>query len=393
MRKFTPKVEVLEGRQVMSADMVNLIAPFDAKVYFEAVGGEAGANSDVGVILPNGNPAFYITGLPNAPTTGEQYAMDIQAGQVLHLGMRTQWGGMNYFAASDGTNSPSNYVFADAILTKVGANTWQFSVDDAASTDQDNNDVIFNVRFEEIPAQPAPEPIIPPEEPAPPPVEEDPPVTEPENPPTNVTPEPTPDPIPTPVDDLPPPRQPTTPDPIPAPAPIPSPEPTPVPTPPVYKPVPQPPKHGLFDSIEVNVTPGQRAYVRFLDASTAKTPSEVTINFSFKESIHNTSNKLDSSVKYYDNAVVVKDNANGCFNITKTNCEERYTLCVSKNGQMETSTKNEISETVVKGSDKSEEVKAEPKNDKSEKVETKESSSKSDKDEKKGSENDNKGKK
>lgn len=158
---FKPRFESLEERLEMSADLVNFIVPQDSDVYFQAVGGSAGANTDFGIGVRQEDAQYLLQGLPNIPSTVQPvFAGTFEGGTTIHFAMLTHWQHQDYFATTAVADRNSLEAFTDRTagnlsLVQVGADRWRLSMDDAASQDDDDNDIIVEIHLVAKPPAPA----------------------------------------------------------------------------------------------------------------------------------------------------------------------------------------------------------------------------------------------
>jgi hypothetical protein len=132
------------------------IMPVTGQLFLLQKGGEAGAVTTFGLGTSPGNFVPYYTGLPNNPNpTGEVLVGSFPAGTTIHFGMFTQFGSQSGWAFSNGTDHASLIAFTDvddslgmggSIIQQTSANTGLLHLDDSVSVDDDDNDVLMQLR-------------------------------------------------------------------------------------------------------------------------------------------------------------------------------------------------------------------------------------------------------
>ncbi len=148
---FNPLRQV--GTVTVPTDLVNFVVPKDGILYVSCIAHEAGATSEFGV--GTGDTSLRTVLTDTSGSTAEVAYGPVRGGDTLHFFVRTQWG-PSYYASTLATDFPAIEAFTDrdnslglggAILRQTGTNTWLLSCDDAASGDDDDNDLVFQLRI------------------------------------------------------------------------------------------------------------------------------------------------------------------------------------------------------------------------------------------------------
>jgi hypothetical protein len=159
-RGTTLQTEALENRCLFSAnplDLVGFVVPTTGTLYVKGMGGDAGARTEFGLGTSAATHIAYLRDLPR--TTPEVRVGVVQAGQTLPFSLKTDWG-RPYYAFSSGKDFASQEAFTDrnnsltmnrSALQQTGPNTWLLRCDDAASSDDDDNDCIVQLRIDTSP--------------------------------------------------------------------------------------------------------------------------------------------------------------------------------------------------------------------------------------------------
>jgi hypothetical protein len=132
--------------------------PFSGYLFLLQKGGEAGASSDFGLGTSPANFVKYYGGLPNNPQpVGEVLVGHFASGTPINFGIFTSFGGPGGgWAFSSGTDFPSIEAFTDrdnslhmggSIIQQTSSNTWLLHLDDALSSDDDDNDILMQIRI------------------------------------------------------------------------------------------------------------------------------------------------------------------------------------------------------------------------------------------------------
>jgi PEP-CTERM motif len=141
------------------------VAPYDATLYLQEVGGAAGATTEFGIGTSIQNHTAYFIGLPNNPNpTTEVEVGYVAAGTSLNFYEKTEFLGSTYWAFSNqyATDLASFIAFWDptlsfsstgSIVQQTSPTTWVLHLDDAASylVDDNNADVLIQVRLVPVP--------------------------------------------------------------------------------------------------------------------------------------------------------------------------------------------------------------------------------------------------
>jgi hypothetical protein len=146
------------------------VMPFGGYLSVQSIGGEAGGVTTFGLGTSPSNFVAYLKGLPNTPSSLSAINVGFFAsGTTIHLGMFTTFAGASGWAFSNGTDQASIVAFSDidnslglggSIIQQTGANTWVLHLDDALSYlyDDDDNDVLIQLRITDKPVTTVPEP-------------------------------------------------------------------------------------------------------------------------------------------------------------------------------------------------------------------------------------------
>ena len=151
---------LLSGLFPLGANAESFVVPFSGNLYLQAAGGDGGADTRFGIGTSPANFVAYLTGLPDNPSSRSELLVGaFQAGQTVHFGMYTVWGGQGHWAFSSGTDLPSVVAFTDRdnslrmggrVIEQTSANTWLMHLDNAAShlVDDDDNDLLIRIRLD-----------------------------------------------------------------------------------------------------------------------------------------------------------------------------------------------------------------------------------------------------
>lgn len=119
------------------------IVPYNGDLYLTFMGGSAAANSDFGVVSSIGNLTRYFTGLPNYPSpTSEVFVGSFSTNYSIDFYVMTD----GKYGYSNQTDDISREVFNGGIQ-QTGEYTFLLYLDDAMSTDNDNNDILMQIRI------------------------------------------------------------------------------------------------------------------------------------------------------------------------------------------------------------------------------------------------------
>jgi hypothetical protein len=130
------------------------IIPYDATLYLAPVKGYGGATTELGIVTSLGDFLPIFTGLPGRPNP----AKEVEIGPVsrwsklrIYLKRNGEW------VFSDAASSPlSRECFWDrdyslggrgSIIEKTSASTWLLHLDDIDSTDDDDGDILIQIRL------------------------------------------------------------------------------------------------------------------------------------------------------------------------------------------------------------------------------------------------------
>jgi hypothetical protein len=143
-----------------AAASVFFATPVSGDLYIEQVGGEAGAATTFGLGTSPADFVPYLTGLPNTPAPGGPVLIGFfTAGTSINFGMYTTFFDANGWAFSNRTDQPSIEAFTDttnnlglggSIMQPTGPYTWLLHLDDALSTDNDNNDILIQLSIRPV---------------------------------------------------------------------------------------------------------------------------------------------------------------------------------------------------------------------------------------------------
>lgn len=143
---------------VYSSHASPFYVPVSSRMFVRFVTGEAAATTTFGIRAPGNVLLPLLSGLPNTPSRLEPvYAGQFSAGEFVDFYEFTSWSGVDQYAFSTGTDQASLEAFTDRdnslgwygnIDRQVGPWTWILHLDDARSTDDDDNDVLIEVRLD-----------------------------------------------------------------------------------------------------------------------------------------------------------------------------------------------------------------------------------------------------
>lgn len=157
--------------KVSYGDLLNIIVPYDADLYFSYISGSSAASTDFGLELSDGNYTTFLSDLNSSqqpPYGYEMYAGLFTAGTELTVFELSFWHDNFHFVISDAENPSSINAFTDVnnslgmggtVVEQTGNFTWLLHLDDAAPfLDDDDNDVVVQVRLMPANAASVPEP-------------------------------------------------------------------------------------------------------------------------------------------------------------------------------------------------------------------------------------------
>jgi len=145
------------------------VMPFGGYLSVQLIGGEAAGVTTFGLGTSPGDFVPLLMGIPNSPSSRAAInAGFFAAGTTVHFGMLTTFSGSGW-AFSDGMDQASLVAFSDtdnslglggSVIEHTSTNTWTLHLDDAMSflIDDDDNDVLIQLRITDQPVATVPEP-------------------------------------------------------------------------------------------------------------------------------------------------------------------------------------------------------------------------------------------
>lgn len=134
--------------------------PANGRLFLQPMGGEASADTEFGIVTSSGKRIPFFTGLPNNPNPNTSVSAGlVTTNDEVHFYELTTFFNSTQFAFSDGTDFPSLEAFSDrdnslgmggCIIEQTGPLTWLLHLDDAFSSDDDDNDVLIQIRLEPV---------------------------------------------------------------------------------------------------------------------------------------------------------------------------------------------------------------------------------------------------
>ncbi len=132
--------------------------PVNGRLFLQPMGGEASADTEFGIVASSGKRIPFFTGLPNNPHPNTSVSAGLfTTSDEVHFYELTTFFNSTQFAFSDGTDFPSLEAFSDrdnslgmggCIIEQTGPLTWLLHLDDAFSSDDDDNDVLIQIHLE-----------------------------------------------------------------------------------------------------------------------------------------------------------------------------------------------------------------------------------------------------
>ena len=130
------------------------VIPYNAELYLAPARGFRGDSTEFGVVDPQGNPLPIFTGLPGHPNpAGEVDIGPVARGSKLRIYLKKA----GTWVFSDAASSrPSKESFWDrdnslggkgSVIERTGGATWLLHLDDVDSTDDDDADILIQVRL------------------------------------------------------------------------------------------------------------------------------------------------------------------------------------------------------------------------------------------------------
>ena len=133
------------------------VIPYDAKMYVEALGGSAGGDTEFGLGQSIADHRAIFTGLPNHPSSSREVQVGhVSGGSRLHIYLKTgnDWAfsapGLNRAAVESFWDRDNSLGMSSSIVEKTGPHTWVLHLDDVGSGDDDDNDVLIQIRLEPV---------------------------------------------------------------------------------------------------------------------------------------------------------------------------------------------------------------------------------------------------
>ena len=135
-----------------------LMAPFDCKVFLRAVGGSAGATSEIGLGITPEDFRAVVSGLPQEITQEVVQLGEFRQGDSIPLAIRTNWQGESHaFIGRQDQASLGAFTDTDGSLQEIGKQVIEpigekflMHLDDAASfaIDDNDEDLLVEIWFE-----------------------------------------------------------------------------------------------------------------------------------------------------------------------------------------------------------------------------------------------------
>ncbi len=133
------------------------VIPYDAILYFAPVEGHRGEATEFGIVTSQGDLIPIFTGLPGRPNpAGEVEIGPVSAGSRLRIYLKRNG---SWVFSDAGSSKPSIESFSDrddslggggSIIERTRPATWVLHLDDVDSTDDDDEDVLIQIRLEPI---------------------------------------------------------------------------------------------------------------------------------------------------------------------------------------------------------------------------------------------------
>lgn len=141
------------------------VLPFDATVYVSATGGGAAAVSQFGIGTSSRSFKVLLSGLPSNPSPRSEIKVGVfKKGESVPFALRTLWQGRTYWAFQNSTQNEMQTPFEDVdnslgfgdrkMIEQLDSYTYVMHLDDAASSDDNDRDVLIQIRLEQKPMGP-----------------------------------------------------------------------------------------------------------------------------------------------------------------------------------------------------------------------------------------------
>lgn len=138
-----------------------IVVPYKCNVYLSFVGGEAAADTELGIGTSEENFKTVFTGLPNTPFPASEVKIGkYKKGARIPLCLKSKFSGSTYYAFWGRSDNSSTVAFKDTdntlgldgntIVKSEGNSIYTIYLDDAVSFiyDDDDNDIIIRMRLE-----------------------------------------------------------------------------------------------------------------------------------------------------------------------------------------------------------------------------------------------------
>jgi hypothetical protein len=133
------------------------VIPYDATMYVKALRGSAAGDTEFGLGQSIADHRAIFTGLPNDPSSSREVQVGhVTGGSRLHIYLKTgnDWAfsaaGLNRAAVESFWDRDNSLGMSSSIVEKTGPDTWVLHLDDVGSGDDDDNDVLIQIRLEPV---------------------------------------------------------------------------------------------------------------------------------------------------------------------------------------------------------------------------------------------------
>jgi tetratricopeptide (TPR) repeat protein len=147
-------------------ESVFFTVPYDAMLYLTPVGGTAAAVTEFGLGTSEADHIAVFTGLPASPEPNKEVKVGfVAAGSQLYFYEKTDWNGVRWAFSHDTKSEAAREAFHDrdnilgqdgSAIERTGPSTWVLHLDDAGSGDDNDADVLIEIRL--VPAKPPSKP-------------------------------------------------------------------------------------------------------------------------------------------------------------------------------------------------------------------------------------------
>jgi hypothetical protein len=137
-----------------SGDLVNFVVPYDGTLFVQGLGG-GGVATEFGLGISLATWSAVLRGLPQV--TQEVPVGTVRAGDVLHFALKSDSPTGPVYAFSSASDAAAREVFTDrdgnlggggSIMEATGPGAWLLRCDDAASFDDDDSDILLQLRLD-----------------------------------------------------------------------------------------------------------------------------------------------------------------------------------------------------------------------------------------------------